>query len=438
MKSPLTIAIVFMVSSALRARVAAKGGENAARAAPKTASEALRELETPLPLVAHFNAPIIPNSERLYLLDDLVGTGYAAINFLVGSEGVDKELLQLATSSKPLGARIRAAHILIQRRNADVAPVLERMIASDNDDERYVACEAYEHALRDKLLPTPTNFSDFIAAYKKETDSHIRERFELFFAEGKAKSAVKPLLETLKRNPGQPRAIWALGMIGDPSAVPAIIEDFHAQHCDNKGCNVTALGRLATPEAVDFIIAHLDEHYAPEALCQSKSKKALPALQMHLRTLEKRDSKDEINLAATKIAIAQLSQEDCRDALLQMAEDKDEVCGVRASALRVLRENDTTPFKQRILKLYKTDASSEVRSNCYWLLKDADLDGLTEAMIGDALSEDSLRDDSFRYRESSLLEALNNRLRTSYREMADLRAYLKQRGCKPTGRNRAS
>jgi hypothetical protein len=92
------------------------------------------------------------------------------------------------------------------------------------------------------------------------------------------------------------------------------------------------LGKIATPEAVDLIIKNLDSYLAPEALYQTKSEKALPALKAHLQVYS-----DDINRAATRVAIIRLSEKQPQEALLAMGEASNEKFQVRFDALRALR-----------------------------------------------------------------------------------------------------
>src|SRR5262249_28131857 len=140
--------------------------------------------------------------------------------------------------------------------------------------------------------------------------------------------------------------------------------------------------KLATPQAVEFIIKHLDEYGAVEALCLTKSEKALPALQKHLANL-KADKGPNYDLysAATRIAIVRMSHKDPREELLRIAEDKNASHWERADAFKAFREFDTKAYKKRILDLFNNDQDTDVRRFCIWLFEDSDLEGIKEAMM---------------------------------------------------------
>jgi HEAT repeat protein len=248
-----------------------------------------------------------------------------ALDFLVRTKAeVDKQLLDLARTDKRLLVRYRAIRILAGRANGEVIPLLDTMCASEDADERYLAWTLYEDAIQQRKLPAPKDFTRHLQLYAGEKDTEVRERIEWFFAAAKAKAAVKALREAVRDNPGGALpAVWALGDIGDGSAAQVIMEDFGKGGNDHY--HMQALGKLATPEAVDFIIAHLDTYRAVEALCATKSAKALPVLKKHLEKLKQQKGPDNsLGLAATRIAIIRLSEEDPRETLMAIFEDAKE------------------------------------------------------------------------------------------------------------------
>jgi HEAT repeat protein len=391
----------------------------------KRAEVELKALEQPPP--DNYVAPNGWPDDRRNLIFSYHADCRDTIELLVRTKvAIDKELLRLAESTKPLHTRYRAVYILAQRGdNAVVAP-LDRMCKSQDVNERYVAWETYQSALKHRKLRPPKDCASYLALYEKEPDREVRESMESFFGAAKVKAAVKPLLASMRRNPGWAMpAIWSLGMIGDKSVVPAIIADF--PESQNRHYHLEALGRLATPEAIDFLIDHLDEYGAVEALYEMRSKKALPALQRHLKKLEQAKGPDaDLFLAATRIAIVRLSHEDCREALLKIAEHRKENREARWDALRALQEYDTQSYAQRILTVYKTDPDTDIKRICIWLLADSKAQGITEAMMNHALQEDKIQNKSDLATEYALLDALNKRLGTFFADMQEMRGHIRE------------
>jgi hypothetical protein len=268
--------------------LAADGAKDKPSVSRAALYKAIQALDAPEYKGGHINE-IGPT--KAYLPYDYYDTCSDAIDLLIKTrEDVDGDLLDAAASAKELRVRYRAARILAERGNRAVVPLLERMCESKDDAERYLAWGAYEKAMADGKLPSPRDFSDQLALYAAEKDKEVREQIERFFGAARAKEAVKPLLETVKRNPGWAMsALWALGEIGDASVVPAIIAD--VGEGSNNHYHMEALGNLATPEAVDYLIDHLDVYGAVEALRASGSKKALPALKKHLERLREKNTK---------------------------------------------------------------------------------------------------------------------------------------------------
>src|SRR5690606_11932780 len=65
-----------------------------------------------------------------------------------------------------------------------------------------------------------------------------------------------------------------------------------------------ALGRIGTPEAVEYLIGRLDDYGAADALVYSKSSRAIPALEAHRAGLERRPTFAGARLSARRDTIA--------------------------------------------------------------------------------------------------------------------------------------
>jgi PBS lyase HEAT-like repeat len=418
-------ALILALSGAGLTPTGAADKSKAPVASPEAAAKALKALERP-PSDGkpdpRGNGPVGGWSEKEALIHGSHATCRDAIDLLVRTEvAVDKDLLALAETTKLLHVRYRTVYILAQRRNSAVVPLLDKMCLSEDVNERYVSWKTYQRALQEQRLPPPKDVAQHLAMYEKEPDNEVRESMEWFFGAAKAKAAVKPLLASMQRHPGwATAAIWSLGMIGDKSAAPAIIADF--RESGNRHYHLEALGRLATPESVDFIIDHLSEDKAVDALTQSGSKKALPALQRRLEKLQR----EKGDLAATRIAIIRLSHEDCRDALLKIAEDRQENHRARWYAFKAIQEYDTDSYTRRILDVYKVDPDADIKRICIWLLEDRKAEGITEAMMDHVLQVAKVEDKNDLATEYALQEALNKRLGTFFGDMEKLQAHVRE------------
>jgi hypothetical protein len=104
---------------------------------PTTALDlALKKLSLPCPDRIHVN-DIISSEEGdrfVYRPGDMYDDCADEMDALVRTkEPIDDRLLQLGTNGKKLPERYRAAWILMQRRNAKVTPILEKMADSNVD-----------------------------------------------------------------------------------------------------------------------------------------------------------------------------------------------------------------------------------------------------------------------------------------------------------------
>jgi HEAT repeat protein len=388
---------------------------------PEVVAKAFAELDTPEYRGWHLNEPPFPTKD--YLADDYYRTCPDAIDLLIKTNApVGDQLLRLAQSGQRLRLRYRAARILAARANPSVVPLLDRMCASSDDKERYLAWTTYADAIRERKLPAPQDVSQQLKLYAQEEDRETREFIEIFFGVAKTKAATTSLMKTLRANACAHHAVWSLGEIGDKQAVPAIIKAFG--EAPNKDIHLRALGKLATDEAVDFLIAHLDEYGAVEGLLSTRSAKALPALRTHLEKLKMKRKPDQSEIVETRLAIIRLSLKDPREALLTLAENIEEETSVRERALAAFEEYDTRPEHQRILRLYVEEADIGIKHCCIRILIDSSLSGVTEAMIDHALSVKTLGNMLDYSMQHELREALNKRLGSSFRDMETLQKHL--------------
>ena len=401
----------------------------------KSVVDAIKALEAPKYTGGYPSMPISSTRSKSYLFFDFYETCPEAIDFLSRTtDCVEKDLLKLAQSDTRFRVRYRAVRILAERGNAATVPFLDKWCASENVEECYLAWETYQRAIKDRKLSPPKNVTSHLALYAAEKDHKVREQIEWFLGAVKAKAAVKPLIETVKTNPGGALpAIWALGEIGDKNAVPVIIAAYGKGYNDHY--HVEALGKLATPEAVDFLIEHIDRFLALETLVCTGSPKALPALEEHLENLKKQDRKDKASdVASARIAVIRLREKDPRNALVKIAEDQKEDGCLRHDALWALQDYDTTPYQRRILAIYIHDPNEDHKRFCIWLLKASDLEGVTEAMIDHALHLPKVESKSDLATRHYLRLTLNERLGTYFKEMKDLQAYLRQLGKEEAGK----
>ena len=319
-------------------------------AAVTKALTGLEVLEDPSQPRCHTNEPPFPT--KMYLPDDYYADCPDAIDLLSKTPfDVDPELLQLAQADKPLPVRCRAISILTKRSDRAAVPILDRMSSAADDNERYVAWVVYRKAIEENRLPPPSDYSAILTLYKKESDKEVHEQLASFLGTARAKEAVPVLLETLQTDPGDVYVISALGQIGDAAAAPALIAAY-AQESHNRHVLCLALGRLATPRAVDFLIAHLDQYGAVEAWRIRKAQ-ALPALQQRLDKLTHESQRKDLDFAVTKIAVTKLSYQHPAEPLLALAEDRTNNDWLRHDAL-MLRDYAVPALHPRLLPYFVT------------------------------------------------------------------------------------
>jgi HEAT repeat protein len=395
-------------------------------ATPATAlDQAFKKLQQACPDRLHANeSPFDEEGSRFcYRPHDLYDDCADEIDALVKTkEPIDERLLEVGNKAKELPERYRVAWILIQRRNAKVVPIVEKMADSSSAEERYLAWRAYTNGIRQRQLPVPQSFDATLDHCRKEKNRFVQAQIIDFLGACKAKQAV-PLLTAALEDDRHYSAAAALGEIRDPKTVPAILARAKKETL-NRHVYFHVLGSIGTSEAVDYLLQNLDEScFAVEALFKSGSPKALPAIEKHLDRLKKKEKVDELHLATAQIAELRLKYEDPREQLVALVEDRKQSQWMRTHALDGLGHYDKKPFADRILKLYRTDTDDWMRMLYIRFLRDLPGKDITEAMIDHALTD---KKDEYYHSHYDLVEALNQRLNTSFRTDKALVEYLQR------------
>lgn len=341
-------------------------------------------------------------------------------------EPVDERLLKVAHETKDLPERYRAVWVLVQRKNANAIPVLEKMTLSTSAEERYLAWCLYAQGVSAKNIAAPKTFDAALKQCKDEPNRYVRAVNMGFFGTCKTKGAVPFLVAALDTRDAL-TAVSTLADIRDPNSVPAIItrlkKDKRGEVGSNRHVYFHALGSIGSAEAVDCLIECLDEGcFAVEALFDTRSPKALPALEKYLARLKREETPSELDIAVAQVSVLRLKHTDPREQLLALAEDRKQSNWMRYHALKALGHYDKVPLAKRLLKLYKAEADDRERTIYIRLLADVPGDDITEALIDHALADTK---NPWFITQRELLDALNQRLNTSFREMPQLVRHLK-------------
>lgn len=398
-----------------------------ARTFPREVTAALKEIETPSePLWLVNMPPTNSEAERQQHIAVLAArrSHDAMMTLKKTDTDVSAALLAIARSKKGLGPRYRAAWVLALRGDRRAIRVLNWMVLSKDPAERQLAWDAYSAAVSEGKLRPGMDVAAVMRFYRQEKNGKVRDNIERFLGETGAGEAVPLLMKRVAENPGYAcSAVWALGMIGDPAAVPVLKKSCRV----NTDYYLTALARIGTPESVKFVVSGLNKHgsSAADALVHVHPRIALPALKRYLA----KKPKDALDRSAARIAIVRLSEKDPRDRLMKLVEDVNEERQVRWDASATLRIHyDTKPYEKRFLAVYEKEKLPERLLGCIWVLKDSQVPGVTEAMIEHALvhkrtyGKNDIR--------NALRRALGRRLGRRFATFKELQEYLRKRRAK--------
>ena len=390
-----------------------------------TIEDALRKLAAPCPQRYHINELVSNDEGRrfVYRPQDMYEDCADERDALVKTrEPVDDRLIQMAGKSTNLAERYRIARVLSLRRNEKALPILEKMAGSNSAEERYLAWSAYEDAVRGRYLAAPRSFDVALAHCKNEPNRHVRALIMGFLGTCRAKAAVPLLMAALDHDP-EYGAVLALGEIRDRKTAPAILARARKE-TQNRHIYFFVLGRIGTPDAVDYLLGCLDEGcFAVEALFESGSPKALPAIEKQLARIKAKEKPDELDLAVAQVSVLCLKHADPREHLLALAMDRKQSTWMQTKALEALGHYDKEPLAGRLLKLYRAEADDWTRMIYIRLLRDLPGHDITESLIDQALTD---RRNEYYFSHADLLVALNERLGTSFRTLELLAEHLQR------------
>jgi HEAT repeat protein len=233
----------------------------------------------------------------------------------------DESVLTAAMRNEKLDipARLCAAYFLLQLDNAKSRAFVSRHLT--DTDPRTAAESAYV------LVSAPASAEKWAIDEMIKTlgTSHLPyyalADVERKLGALKAKSAVPGLIERLKRQPtsignqGSDAAV-ALGEIGDPAAIPALLQTVEANG-ELQRFQAIALLQLKSPELLPVLIRHLDDCEAVAMLARMQDRRAIEPMKEYLRShpqgptspfdlefaLTRLQAKDQADLAARLLVL---------------------------------------------------------------------------------------------------------------------------------------
>ncbi len=292
---------------------------------------------TPFSKEKAFEAIVRPPDPVPFWGDRLAGSllpCYLHLVYLSEAPGdTENQLLALTGEDHLLEVRFRATVALLMRNSDQGLKIAARWAKSGEEIDRLMAWLGMVYYPRsvapaDKFLPGATA----VALYRKETNKNVRKLMVSWFGRARVREAVDALCVDAANPRDTGEAVDALGLIGDPRAVDAIVR---------APCHIVfrfeALRRIGGREAVDFLIKNIDQPPAPYVLAEAGDRRAVPFLRARMDQLvkEKRsaeqkaaakqpgDKKDglELDIRRVRLALLTLESADPNDALLTVVEN---------------------------------------------------------------------------------------------------------------------
>ncbi len=341
---------------------------------------------------------------------------------LAVNDDVEPKLLALARGAHGLDPKhLRATLVLAIRGNVAVLPTVNDMLKEDDSHVRYCAIMTLFWAVEVPAIRSALNTACLLECYRREPEEEVRGRLAQFFGEIKLKAAVETLVADLQdpqRMSGE--VVWALGAIGDLSVVPALLK-LEIGPCSPV---YSALGMLATPEAVDFLCDHIDNFEAADALRNAKGPKIRESLSKQLDRLKKKAKQGvdvDSTIARVEAILAEVSEQDPRERLLRTGEDAARAERDRTVALQALRDYDCSELLPRILAVLQSEPEKSREKFGTVGLSDACVRALASSRdpkvsraLFDLGLDERLNDKRIDLYSYNLLDAVNERLGTHY------------------------
>jgi HEAT repeat protein len=308
---------------------------------------------------------------------------------------VEERLVDLTGASHPDVVRCRALVTLMMRNSDRGLQIAARQIRSRDTIQRLMAWISLEWYSGDvvrseKWLPAKR----VVELFSDEPDKDVRKGMIAWFGRRKLREAVVVLCHTAgdQHRSSSEDAVDALGRIGDPRSVDAII---HAPSL--LPYRLLAIARIGGREGVDFLIENLDQPMAPFALAETGDPRGIAPLRASLARLEQREMEMErsgqrhlrqrerdaliLRVIDARVALMKLESKDPNDALMKLAEDRKQVQFARDAAMAYLQGPRAAPPPARVLALYQAEQGSAMGTECIEILAPMPGEEITKAMI---------------------------------------------------------
>lgn len=257
----------------------------------------------------------------------------------LGQTGDTSSVPALVMALKDRSADVRgwAAKALGELGDRSVSERLIPLVSDPKPWVKWYACWALGK------LGGPEAVEPLLAVLKSD-DQKVREVAASALGEMKAMAAVPRLIEFLSIMPGE--AAQALGMIGDPSAEPALLRCLDTEHVGDRCRVIQALGELKSSQAVPGLMRIIEDGsyreigYAAEALAKIGDSTCVSVLNKLLKRMETDTGTEYDRLLLMKVAKAMNSFQvpEARRALQEALLSKNAM--IRHAVLVVNRSND--------------------------------------------------------------------------------------------------
>jgi hypothetical protein len=261
---------------------------------------------------------------------------------------ITKTLMQLLKSEN-WETRCLALRLLAARRHPEAARLAVGTTFKQDAKSRFMAITILQQLAKKGDLPVLPDARTCVIVFEQETNEHMQYEWLKLFRNVKVPEAAEILLGRVK-NGAKPGTALALAKIGNPKHAAAMIEAYKTKADDEL---LTALGVLATPEAIAFLEQHAHHDAALDALVKLRSPHALDLLKKRLITMSVDPTADEDDVVALRMQVIRLESADEGSTMLELMANKHAAISMRHQAAKRLIELKPQGKEKEILQILR-------------------------------------------------------------------------------------
>jgi hypothetical protein len=261
---------------------------------------------------------------------------------------ISKSLMNLL-KHKDSSTRWHALDLLADRRHPDAPKFAVEMALQKDIRSRFIAIKTLEKLAKKGDLPALPEAAACVAVFEKETNDHMQNAWLELFQNVKVPEATEILLARVK-NGVKPCTALALAKMGNPEHAAAMLAAYKAEADDEL---LTALGVLATPEAIKFLEQYAQHEAALDALVKLRTPRAIELVKKKLVAVAVDPAAAEYDVVKLRVQAIGLESADEVNTMLELMANNNSAISMRHQAAKRLIELHPQGKEKRIFEVLR-------------------------------------------------------------------------------------